>query len=47
MIVMMNYFVVRLTEEMRLDLFLAGTIVRDPHHCESHHCESPTHRKRV
>ena len=31
MMVMMNYFVVRLTDERRLDLFLAGNIVRDPH----------------
>ena len=29
---MMNCFVVWLTDEMRLALFPAGTIVRDPHH---------------
>ena len=33
-------FVVWLTDERRLVLFLAGTIVRDPDHCES-----PTHCK--
>ena len=27
-----------LTEERRLALFPAGTIVRDPHHCESPKC---------
>ena len=28
-------FVVGLTDEWRLALFPVGTIVRDPHHCES------------
>ena len=27
----MNIFVIRLTNEKRLTLFLAGTIIRDPH----------------
>ena len=35
MMIKMNCFVVRLTEERRLALFPAGTIVRDPHHLES------------
>ena len=35
-----NVFVVWLTDERRLALFPAGTIVRDPHHHES-----PTHRE--
>ena len=30
-----NSFVVLLTDERRLALFPAGTIVRDPHHRES------------
>ena len=29
------FFVVWLTDERRLALFPAGTIVRDTHHCES------------
>ena len=33
-------FVVRLTDEMRLELFPAGVIVRDPQHCKS-----PTRRE--
>ena len=37
---MMNFFVVWLTDERRLALFPAGTIVRDPHHRES-----PTRRE--
>ena len=37
---MMNCFVVWLTDERRLALFPAGTIVRDPHHRES-----PTRRE--
>ena len=36
----MNCFVVWLTDERRLALFPAGTIVRD-----SHHLESPTRRE--
>ena len=32
---MMNCFAVWLTDERRLALFPAGTIVRDPHHRES------------
>ena len=36
------FFVVWLTDERRLTLFLAGTIVRDPHHRES-----PTHREQA
>ena len=32
---MMNFFVVWLTDERSLALFPAGTIVRDPHHLES------------
>ena len=32
---MMNFFVVWLTDERRLTLFPARTIVRDPHHRES------------
>ena len=39
-LMMMNCFVVWLTDERRLALFPAGTIVRDPHHLES-----PTHRE--
>ena len=39
-VMMMNCFVVWLTDEMRLALFPAGTIVRNPHHLES-----PTHRE--
>ena len=39
MMMMMNCFCVRLTDERRLSLF-AGPIVRDPHHRES-----PTRRK--
>ena len=35
---MMICFVVRLTEERRLALFPARTIVRDPHHRESATC---------
>ena len=35
MMMMINYFVVWLTDERRLALFPVGTIVRDPHHCES------------
>ena len=35
MMIMMNCFVVWLTDKRRLTLFLAGTIVRDPHHLES------------
>ena len=35
MMTMMNCFVVWLTDERRLALFPAGTIVRDPHHLES------------
>ena len=31
----LNFFVVWLTEKRRLALFIAGTIVRDPHHRES------------
>ena len=40
MMMMMNCFVVWLTDERRLALFPAGTIVRDPHHHES-----PTRRE--
>ena len=36
----MNCFVVWLTDERRLALFSARTIIRDPHHRES-----PTHRE--
>ena len=36
----MNFFVVWLTDERRLALFPAGTIVRDPHHCESPTCQA-------
>ena len=32
MMMMMSFFVVWLTDERRLALFPAGTIVRDPHH---------------
>ena len=35
MTMMMNCFVVWLTEERRLALFVAGTTARDPHHRES------------
>ena len=35
MMIMMNYFVVWLTDERRLTIFPASTIVRDPHHRES------------
>ena len=35
MMIMMNYFMVWLTDERRLTLFPAATIVRDPHHRES------------
>ena len=35
MMMMMNCFAVWLTDERRLALFPAGTIVRDPHHRES------------
>ena len=35
MMMMMNCFVVWLTDERHLDLFPAGTIVRDPHRLES------------
>ena len=35
MMMMMMVFVVWLTDERRLALFPAGTIVRDPHHRES------------
>ena len=38
----MNCFVVWLTDERRLALFPAGTIVRDPHHRES-----PTRREDI
>ena len=34
-VMMMNCFVVWLTEERRLALFPAGTIVRDPQHRET------------
>ena len=37
---MMNCFIVWLTDERRLALFPAGSIVRDPHHRES-----PTHHE--
>ena len=37
-LMMMIWFVVRLTEERRLALFPARTIVRDPHHRESATC---------
>ena len=40
MMMMMNFFVVWLTDEMDLALFLVGTIVRD-----SHHRRSPTRRE--
>ena len=40
MMMMMNCFVVWLTNERRLALFPAGTIVRD-----LHHRESPTRRE--
>ena len=40
MMMMMNGFVVWLTNEQRLVLFPAGTIIRDPHHRES-----PTRRE--
>ena len=40
MMMMMNCFCGRLTDERRLALLLAGTIARDPHHRES-----PTRRK--
>ena len=40
--VMMNYFVLCLTEDRRLTLFPAETIVRDPHHREY-----PTRREQV
>ena len=35
MMMMMNCFVVWLTDEIRLALFPDGTIFRDPHHLES------------
>ena len=35
MMMMMNCFLVRLTDERHLAIFPAGTIVRDPHHRES------------
>ena len=35
MMMMMNCFVIWLTDKGRLALFPAGTIVRDPHHRES------------
>ena len=37
---MMNCFVVWLTDERHSALLPVGTIVRDPHHCKS-----PTHRE--
>ena len=40
MMMMMIVFVVWLTDERRLALFPAGTIIRDPHHRES-----PTRRE--
>ena len=40
MMMMMNFFVVWLTDQRRLALFPAGTIVRD-----AHHRESPTRRE--
>ena len=40
MMMMMNFFVAWLTDERRLALFPAGTIVRDPDHRES-----PTRRE--
>ena len=40
MMMMMNCFVVWLTDERRLALFPAATIVRDPHHFKS-----PTRRE--
>ena len=40
MVMMMNCFVVWLTDKRRLAIFPAGTIVKDPHHRESStHCE--------
>ena len=36
--IMMNCFCGMLTDERRLVLFLAGTIVRDAHHCKSPIC---------
>ena len=42
MMMMMMVFVVWLTDERRLALFPAGTIVRDPHHRES-----PTRREQT
>ena len=40
MMMMMNCFVIWLTNQRRLVLFPAGTIARDPHHRES-----PTRRE--
>ena len=40
MMMMMMVFVVWLTDEMRLALFPAGTIVRDPHHRKLRHAAS-------
>ena len=39
MMMMKNCFVLWLTDERRLALFPAVTIVRDPHHCESPTCQ--------
>ena len=35
MMMMMNCFCGMVDRKRRLALFAAGTIVRDPHHCES------------
>ena len=40
MMMMINFLCGMLTNERRLALFPAGTIVSDPHHCES-----PTRRE--
>lgn len=38
MMMMINFFVVWIAEERSLVLFPAGTVIRDPHHCESLTC---------
>ena len=38
MMMMINFFVVWLTNKIRLALFPAGTVIRDPHHYKSPTC---------
>ena len=41
------FFVVWLTHQRRLALFPSGTIVRDPHHRESHYREQGLNLRRA